>query len=137
MQDFVLDAWPVLEWLEARQPVVAHMRRLLDANDRRDCRLSINIVNLGEVFYMSVKRRGLAHARRVVESLQTRLITISADDELVLLAANLKARHPISYADGFAAATAILHNVPLVTGDPELRAMAANETALQLEWIGR
>ena len=137
MQDFVLDAWPVLEWLEARQPVVAHMRRLLDANDRRECRLSINIVNLGEVFCMSVKRRGLAHARRVVESLQARLITISADDELVLLAANLKARHPISYADGFAAATAILHNVPLVTGDPELRAMAANETALQLEWIGR
>jgi predicted nucleic acid-binding protein len=44
---------------------------------------------------------------------------------------------PISYADGFAAATALLQDAPLVTGDPEMKAMAAAENALQLEWIGR
>jgi len=49
----------------------------------------------------------------------------------------LKARYAISYADGFAAATAMLQGAPLVTGDPELRVMAAKEKALRLEWIGR
>jgi uncharacterized protein len=63
-------------------------------------------------------------------------MTISAHDELVMLAATLKARYAISYADGFAAATALLQDAPLVTGDPELRAMAAKEKTLQLEWIG-
>jgi len=50
-------------------------------------------------------------------------------------AAGLKARHAISYADAFAAATAIDCELPLVTGDPELRAVADTEKALLLEWI--
>jgi len=71
------------------------------------------------------------------KTLHPRITTISAHDELVMLAATLKARYAISYADGFAAATALLQNAPLVTGDPELRVMAAKEKALRLEWIGR
>jgi predicted nucleic acid-binding protein len=51
-------------------------------------------------------------------------------------AAALNARHAISYADAFAAATAMARNSPLVTGDPELRAMAEQEKMLTLEWIG-
>ena len=53
----------------------------------------------------------------------------------MMLAATIKARYPISYADAFAVATAIRHDAPLVTGDPELRATPANEKALKLEWI--
>jgi predicted nucleic acid-binding protein len=53
-----------------------------------------------------------------------------------MAAATLKARYPISYADGFAAATAMLRQAPLVTGDPELRAMAKKEKVLRLEWLG-
>jgi predicted nucleic acid-binding protein len=62
--------------------------------------------------------------------------TVTASDELVMLAATLKAHHAISYADAFAAATAMLRQAPLVTGDPELRVMTADEKTLQLEWIG-
>jgi predicted nucleic acid-binding protein len=113
------------------------MRRLLETADRGERRLSMNIVNLGEVFYLSVKARDLAYGQRVLETLHPRVMTISASDELVMLAATLKARHAISYADGFAAATALLQDAPLVTGDPEMRTMAASESALQLEWIGR
>jgi predicted nucleic acid-binding protein len=97
----------------------------------------MNIVNVGEVFYICVKARNMAYGRRVLETLHPRITTISAHDELVMLAATLKARYAISYADGFAAATALLQNAPLVTGDPELRVMAAKEKALRLEWIGR
>lgn len=50
-------------------------------------------------------------------------------------AAGLKSRYAISYADAFAAATALMHDAPLVTGDPELRAMAAGKSNLKLEWI--
>jgi predicted nucleic acid-binding protein len=52
-------------------------------------------------------------------------------------AAKLKSRYAISYADAFAAATAIIRESPLLTGDPELRAVATQEKILQLEWIGR
>ena len=137
MRDLVLDAWAVMVWLKGQQPAGDRVRALLEAADRRESRLSMNIVNVGEVFYLSVKARNLAYGQRVLQTLQPRVTTVSAHDELVMLAATLKARYAISYADGFAAATALLQDAPLVTGDPELRAMAAKEKALQLEWIGR
>ena len=137
MRDLVLDACAVMVWLKGQQPAGDRVRALLQAADRRECRLSMNIVNVGEVFYLSVKARNLAYGQRVLQTLQPRVTTVSAHDELVMLAATLKARHAISYADGFAAATAMLQGAPLVTGDPELRVMAAKEKSLQLEWTGR
>ncbi len=96
----------------------------------------MNIVNLGEVFYLCAKAKDLAYGEQVLEALRTRVVSVSAGDELVMLAATLKSRHSISYADGFAAATAILRDVPLVTGDPELRTIAPQEERLRIEWIG-
>jgi predicted nucleic acid-binding protein len=136
MRDLVLDTWAVIAWLKRQQPAASQMRGFLNAADRRECRLAMNIVNVGEVFYICVKARNMAYGRRVLETLHPRVMTISAHDDLVMLAATLKARYAISYADGFAAATALLEDAPLVTGDPELRAMAGKEKALQLEWIG-
>jgi predicted nucleic acid-binding protein len=112
------------------------MQAILDAARCGECRLFINVVNLGEVFYVSAKRRDMDHAHEVMQTMRSHFITISSNDELVMFAAALKARYPISYADGFAAATAILQQAPLVTGDPELRAMAASEKQLLLDWIG-
>jgi predicted nucleic acid-binding protein len=50
----------------------------------------------------------------------------------VIEAAKLKAQHAISYADAFAAATAIRRGAVLVTGDPEFRAL---EGTVTLKWI--
>ena len=137
MRTLVLDAWAVIAWLKRQEPAADQMRALLKAAERRECRLAINIVNLGEVFYLAVKARDLSYGRQVLDTLHPRVTTISAHDELVMLAATLKAKHAISYADGFAAATALLQDAPLVTGDPEMKAMAVMEKSLQLEWVGR
>ena len=51
--------------------------------------------------------------------------------KLVQRAAALKTRHPIAYADAFAAATAATLGVPLVTGDPEFHAL---EEAVEIVW---
>ena len=137
MSDLVLDAWAVMVWLKGQQPAADRMRVLLESADRGERSLEMNIVNLGEIFYLSVKARDITYGRHVVEALRPRVRVVSADDELVMLAATLKSRHAISYADGFAAATAIRHNLPLVTGDPEIRIMATTEKDLLVEWMGR
>ena len=46
--------------------------------------------------------------------------TVLPDRALILEAARIKADYPMSYADAFAAATAIQLGAPLWTGDPEL-----------------
>ncbi len=135
MRGLVLDAWAIMAWLKGQQPAAGRVRLLLEANDHRERKLFMNIVNLGEVFYLSVKAKDLAYGERVLENLRPRIATVPASDELVMRAAHFKARHAISYADAFAAATAIGRGSPLVTGDPELRTMAEQEKTLKLEWI--
>lgn len=92
-------------------------------------------MNLGEVFYICAKARNIAYAAQVLDALRSRIETISADDALVMFAAKLKAQYRISYANAFAAATAMMLHEPLVTGDPELKAVAREEK-LELEWVG-
>ncbi len=136
MDDLVLDAWAVMAWLKGQQPAATRMQLVLEAADKTERKLAINIVNLGEIFYLSVKAKSSAYGCRVLAALRPRVTVVSASDELVMFAATLKARHAISYADAFAAATAISRESPLLTGDRELRAMARAEKTLKLEWIG-
>jgi predicted nucleic acid-binding protein len=87
----------------------------------------MSIVNLGEVYYRIGQVNGEAEADTTVAQLRQLAITVvSATDAIVLAAATLKMRHPISYADAFALATAASANAILVTGDPELEALAAS-----------
>jgi ribonuclease VapC len=51
-----------------------------------------------------------------------------------LEASRLKARYPIAYADAFAIQLAREMDVPLVTGDPEIRALE-KEGLLQVIWL--
>jgi len=134
MAAFVLDAWAIMAWLKGQKPAAQKVRALLETAHQIN-ELMMNIVNLGEVFYLSVKARDLEFGERVIGTLRSRIEIISASDDLVMAAASLKARHAISYADAFAAVTAILYNAPLVTGDPELRVLADEEETLQLAWI--
>ena len=125
-----------MAWLKDQQPAAEQVRLLLEAAGRRERQLYINIINLGEIFYLSVKAKNVAYGERVLQNLRARIGIISASDELVMQASKLKAKHTISYADAFAAATAIDRKSRLVTGDPELRIMGQNEKTLKLEWIG-
>ena len=124
-----------MAWLKGQQPAAGRVRLLLESAERRERKLLMNIVNLGEVFYLSVKAKDQAYGETVVASLRSRIKIVSANDELVLQSAALKARHAVSYADAFAAATAISRSTPLVTGDNELRLMSEKNTDLKLEWI--
>ena len=56
------------------------------------------------------------------------------DEELLLTAASLKARYPISYADSFAGALAMIKNCPLLTGDPEFRSLE-KQGIIRIEWL--
>src|SRR6266851_7561786 len=95
MRWLVMDAWAIMAWLKGQEPAAGRVRSMLEASDRHECRLVMNIVNMGEVFYLSVKAKDLAYGHRVLESLRPRIMTLPAADELVMLAATLKARHAI------------------------------------------
>jgi predicted nucleic acid-binding protein len=80
----------------------------------------VSWINLGEVFYIEARRVGEDAAADAVAAVAATLTAEVPDEQLVLSAARLKARHELSYADAFAVATAERHRATLLSGDPEI-----------------
>jgi uncharacterized protein len=121
-----LDSWAILAFLRREKPAGLHVRELLEtAVQQPDETLFLSIINLGEVYYIVGRAKGLEEAEETIAEIRRLPLTVvPVDDQQVMAAAKLKARFAISYADAFALATAVQLNAPLVTGDPELTALA-------------
>jgi len=130
----VLDTWPILEWMNRRQPATDAVERLWDESLAASARLFMSAINAGEVYYFLRKTHseGLAESWRALSTTVPATIEVPTADE-IWDAALLKGKYPIAYADAFAAALAQKYRCPLVTGDPEFRSIPD----LELEWIGR
>lgn len=118
---YVLDSFAVFAYL-ANEPSAAEVRKLLEAAVASDVRLSMCVVNVGEVFYRYYREHGPAPAAQALRAVQALPVeTVNAELTLTHAAAELKATHAVAYADCFAAALARRLNATLVTGDPEFR----------------
>jgi predicted nucleic acid-binding protein len=110
------------------------VQRLLDEADAGSIKLFMSMINVGEVFYILAKRRsrfqGEAFLEKVLPGMPLEIVV--PDRALILEAAQWKANCRISYADGFALATAARLNTGVVTGDPEMRELDAK----LIEWVG-
>jgi predicted nucleic acid-binding protein len=113
----VLDAWAVLAVLND-EPAAARIEQAINDDECMIC-----WINLGEVLYRAIPRRGERRATNAVRAVSRRLRVEEVDGRLVLAAARVKATHRLSYADAFCVATAQRHNAPLYTGDPEIVAL--------------
>ena len=93
----------------------------------------MNRINLGEVHYKTIRLLGLEGAKDIMENFVRLPITIVLpDNALIWQAAELKAQYPISYADCFAAATALIQNASVLTGDPEFKKLTK---VISVEWL--
>lgn len=130
----VFDSWALLAWL-LDQPGAARIETMLAAAEQGgEVQLAMSWVNAGEVYYMASRKLNGAKAEEFLQrlpSLPIRLVLPGEKD--IIAAAKLKSTRRISYADGFAVALAQREDAALVTGDPELRAMAA---VVRVEWMG-
>ncbi|MFC5998063.1 PIN domain-containing protein [Quadrisphaera sp. GCM10027208] len=111
----VLDSWAVLRFLEDAPPAADAVAQLLEEQ-----RPVMSWINLGEVHYVVLRAHGEDAAAEATRDLRALVTCVLPDERTVLEAARIKAGHPLAYADAFAAATAVLHDAALWTGDPEL-----------------
>ena len=119
--NYVLDAWAVLAFLQGEEPAASRVREVIEGAQEGTIRLFASIVNIGEVYYRTGKTHSQKEADTILKDLYLLPIEIiSADDDIVLAAARLKMTHVLSYADAFAAVTAQQKDAMLLTGDPEL-----------------
>jgi len=105
----------VLAWLDGDEPAASAVQAAFEAE-----RPWMSWLNVGEVAYQLERRHGAGEAALVVHRLRAAVALDDVSSERVLAAARVKARHPIAFADCFAAATAAARHARLFTGDPEL-----------------
>jgi len=132
---FVLDSYALIGYLENESFSDQIQHALTLAKDGA-FRLYLHAIHIGEVYYITLREEGqsladLAYSR--IKALPIKLID-RIDEELLLAAAGLKARYPISYADSFAAALAMIKNCPLLTGDPEFKSLE-KRGIISIEWL--
>jgi predicted nucleic acid-binding protein len=127
----VLDAFALLAYLK-EEAGHARVKKILASAGSV---LFINAMNLGEVYYILARSRGIRTAEFFLSNILPSLPVIVIENSLedVIEAARLKARYSLSFADCFAASTAIREHATLVTGDPEFRKLGK---VVAIDWVG-
>lgn len=111
----ILDSWAVLRYLEGHEPAASRTDAVIGSGDAL-----MSWINLGEVYDVLTRIEGEDAAEETIRELSRRVQVEAPGEQRVIEAARIKAHHRMAYADAFAAATAVAHDVPLLTGDPEL-----------------
>jgi len=128
----VFDAHAILRWTQ-KESGYQKVKSLMVACREGSVSGYMNRINLGEVHYKTIRVLGLEGAKDFMENFARLPITVVLPDEpLIWKASELKAQYPISYADCFAAATALIHNASVVTGDPGFKKLTK---ILSVDWL--
>ena len=128
----VLDSWAVMAYFEDEASADA-VEDIMAQAHASSVPLLMTVVNVGEVWYSVARRRSEKDAdERVKDIGELGVSIVAADWKIAYEAARFKRGGRIAYADCFAAGLAKLRNAPLVTGDPEFKAL---ESRISILWV--
>jgi predicted nucleic acid-binding protein len=115
---YVLDACALLAFLN-NEDSSSCVYDLLQAAGRGEAAVSINIINLYEVYYKRIGKAGLDAANEFLNMFNDMAIEVVfiQVDRIFAEAARLKTSYQMSLADSFALATALCRGAALVTAD--------------------
>jgi ribonuclease VapC len=105
-------------------PGAGAVQRVMDLAVEGNAQLLMSMVNWGEVYYATWRDRGQRVASRIVEEIARLPVEIEdANYEATRVAAELKARFGLPYADCFAASLARRKDAPVLTADADFKAV--------------
>ena len=121
MKTYVLDASALLAFLE-KKPSAPRVNELLKDTMRGRSQILMSAVNYGEVYGKALREYGQERAAGVMGLVSSLPITlVDATSARALLAAGVKVKYKLYYADSFAAALCFEHKATLVTSDSDFR----------------
>lgn len=129
---YVFDTYALMAYLRGEKN--SHLVRTIIVNALQGLDAThLSVINLGELFYMQLRKSGEARAESSLRFVRRAGINVEpATTDRVMRAARLKAKVSLSYADAFAASLAEELNATLVTGDLEYKPL---EPTLKILWL--
>ena len=132
MKRILFDAHAILKWTQ-KERGYQKVKSLLVACREQSAVGYMNQINVGEVYYKTIRAVGLEEAKKFLENFfRLPLSIINPDSELIWKTSEIKSEYSISYADCFAAATALRYEASILTGDPEFKKI---ESFVAVEWL--
>jgi predicted nucleic acid-binding protein len=131
VKDYVLDANAVIRYFGVGDGQGGEkVRGLFEQAERNQARLSMSVINMGEVLYILLKHLGEQRAFQYIQALQHAVTMVEADSNRTIEAARLKHQYKLGYADSFAAASALASKSTLVSADPSFEKIGKS-----LKWM--
>jgi len=131
VKDYVLDANALVRYL-LKQNGASRVRELFIQTDKKQATLSVSVINLAEVLYVTARYRPLEDAERNIRKLSGLVEFVPSDTDCALAAAALRSRYKLGLADCFAAELAMRTGATLVTADPEFKRLGKQLKLLAL-----
>jgi len=132
MKNILLDSYAILKFYQDEDGA-DKVEKLLISSRQGDFKAFMSEINLGEVYYLTIRRLGLESAKEYLERFfELSIQIVSPSSDIILSASEIKAEYAISYADCFAVATALKVNASIITGDPEFKKV---ERLVKIIWI--
>lgn len=133
--ELVLDSYAIIGFLE-NESFADFIEKLLIKAQNGEVKLFLHMIHLGEVYYITLREKGNDTAKLTYSRIRALPIQIieHIDEGLLFDACEIKAFHPLSYADAFAAALAKRQHCPLLTGDPEFKPLE-KEAVIKIQWL--
>jgi ribonuclease VapC len=131
-ENIVLDSWSVLAFLQD-EPAGKQVSNLITSTQQAGGSVLMTVVNTGEVWYILAREVSQKDADAGISVLRNIGVQFQdVDWDLTRIAAQIKARGRISYADAYVAALAKQQKCELVTGDPEFKPL---EGEVKIRWV--
>jgi predicted nucleic acid-binding protein len=132
MKQILFDSHAILKWTQ-KEKGYQNVKSIMVACRDHSVKGYMNQINIGEVYYKTIRAVGIDKAKNFLENfLRLPIQIILPDSELIWKASEIKAEYPISFADCFAAATALRYHATILTGDPEFKKFGS---MVSVDWI--
>ncbi len=132
MKKLVFDSYAILTYLKEEPGWQTARNFLWDAATKKNV-IYINYVNLGEIYYMVYREKGVLLADEIISIIKLWPIKfIQVKEEIAVIAGRMKAENKISYADAYVVASALDKQAEIVTGDREFKEV---EDIVKINWL--
>lgn len=116
---YILDSYSLIAFFQNEKGGYL-VKNLLQKAKKKECKLYFSEINLGELYYITIRDWGIAKAQKLLASVyQLPIDLVLPKRENILQAGEFKSQGNISYADCFVIDLAKVYKGIIVTGDKE------------------
>lgn len=131
-QSYILDTSALLAFYED-EPGCEMVESVFEARERGEAEIGISFMSIFEVMYLAMACRGDEEAFSLLLKIRSLgMEEIWPDEDLVWIAAGIKAKGGLSVADAFVAASAEVRDAVLLHRDPEFERLSSKIKTLPL-----